>query len=751
MIRKEDAIEYHTAERAGKIELRATKACLTPREMRLAYLPGALYPAQEIASNKELVFRYTARGNLVGVITNGSAVPGLGAVGPAAAKPVQEGVAVLFKRLADIDVFDLEVDTQDAGELARMIRLLEPTFGGILLKDVRAPEGMDLNDQLSGSLQIPVLHENLYSTAVVACAALRNALDLVEKRIDSVRVVICGAGMIGTGCARLFRRLGLPGENLLVYDVHGLLHPDRDDLHPYQRALAQADSARTLSAGLGGADVFVGASAAGVLSGAMIRDMARYPIVFALATPEPEIDYELARASRRDLILATALGQYPNAILDVLSFPYIFRGALDAQATRITEGMLIAAAQALADLAREEVIEEVQLAYGNQLSGFGPDYILPKPTDPRILVRESAAVAEAARVEGMARTAVETTAYRERLAVRMGTGRDTLRGLMLRARQASLRVLFSEGQNETVLRACRIVLDEAIARPVLLGDEKAIRETAARLRLDLGGAVILDPLRTPRRAFYEEEYFRMRRRRGIMPATARERLTHPECFAALALHSGDADMMIAGVGRHYADSLRTILEIIGPAPGVEKIASVNMVLLPKGVYLLADCTVNIEPTAEDLAQIALMAAATARRLGIEPHVAMLSFSDFGSSDHALCRKVRRAAVLAKSRASNLIVDGEMQLMTAINAAVREEYFSWSDLKENANVLIFPDLQSGNIALHLLQNTAEAVTVGPILVGTRLPAHLLQYGAKVHDLVNLTAVGVVEATSTPAAD
>jgi malate dehydrogenase (oxaloacetate-decarboxylating)(NADP+) len=746
MIRREDSLEYHSAGRPGKIELRATKPCLTPREMRLAYLPGAAFPSKEIAEDPAAAFRYTSRGNLVGVVTNGTAVPGLGPVGPLAAKPMQEGVAVLFKRLADIDVFDLELDAADPGRFVETVLRLEPTFGGINLKDIRAPEGLVIYDRLREQMGIPVFHENLDSTAVVAAAALLNALELVAKRIDAIRVVVCGAGTVGTGCARLLLSLGVKAENLLVYDVKGLVHPDRDDLHEYQRAFARKDPARQLDEGLRGADVFLGASAGGVLSQEMVRSMARFPVVLALATPEPEIDYEAARASRKDVIVATSLDRHPNAVLDLLSFPYIFRGALDVQATRITPGMLMAAARALADLAREDVVEEVERAYGKEHFTFGPEYLLPKPIDPRILVRESAAVARQAIAEGVARRPLESEAYQESLTVRLGTGRDTLRGMILSARQHKLRVVFSEGTSETILRASSLLLEEGIATPILLGRESEVREAIERLRLGLSGAQIVDPARSPRFEGYVDEYFRMRRRRGVMKAAAAQRALQTDTFAALMLHLSDADMMIAGVSTHYVESLRAILEVIGPAPGVRRVSSHYLVLLPRGALFLADCAVNVDPDAEDLAEIALLTASTARALGIEPRVSMLSFSNFGSVDHPYARKVRRATELAKEKAPGLVIDGEMQLMTALDGPLRREYFPFSSLDEDANVLVFPDLQSGNLAFHLLQCVGGAVPVGPLLMGTRLPAHLLQYGATVEEVVNLVAVGAVEAAS-----
>jgi len=746
MIRREDSLEYHAAGRPGKIELRATKPCLTPREMRLAYLPGATFPSREIAADPQAAFRYTARGNLVGVVTNGTAVPGLGPVGPLAAKPMQEGIAVLFKRLADIDVFDLELEASDPDRFVETVLRLEPSFGGINLKDIRAPEGLAIYDRLREQMGIPVFHENLDSTAVVAAAALINALELVDKRIDAVRVVVCGAGTVGTGCVRLFLTLGVRPENLLVYDVKGLLHPDRDDLHEYQRAFARKDPNRRLDEGLRDADVFLGASAGGVLSQEMVRSMARFPVVLALATPEPEIDYEAARASRQDVIVATSLDQHPNAVVDLLSFPYIFRGALDVQATRITPGMLTAAARALADLAKEDVVEQVERAYGKERFSFGPEYLLPKPIDPRILVRESAAVAQQAIEEKVARRPLESHTYQDSLTVRLGTGRETLRGMILSARRRKLRVVFSEGSDESVLRASSILMEEGIASPILLGRESEVREAIEQLRLGLSGVPIVEPVRSRRFEGYVDEYFRMRRRRGVMRAVATQRLRQTDTFAALMLHSSDADMMIAGVSTHYVESLRTILEVIGPARGVRRVSSHYLVLLPKGVLFLADCAVNIDPDAESLAEIALITASTARALGIEPRVAMLSFSNFGSVDHPYARKVRRATELAKKQAPDLVIEGEMQLATALDGPLRHEYFPFCGLDQDANVLVFPDLQSGNLALHLLQNVGGAVPIGPLLMGTRLPVHLLQYGATVEEVVNLVTVGAVEATS-----
>jgi malate dehydrogenase (oxaloacetate-decarboxylating)(NADP+) len=744
MIRCEEALAYHADDRPGKAEVRTHKPCFGPREMRLAYLPGAVYPAQRIAADASQAYRYTARGNLVAVVTNGTAVPGLGDVGPEAAKPIQEGIGVMFKRLADIDVFDLEIDERDPDRFVETVRRLEPTFGGINIKDIRAPDGLAVYDRLREAVGIPLFHENLYSTAVVAAAALVNALDLAEKAIEDVRIVVCGAGTVGIGCARLLTEMGVRADHLALYDVNGLIHPDRGDLNFYQAAFARADAPRSLAEGLDGADVFLGASVGSVLTQEMIRRMARYPIVFATAMPEPEIRYADAKKARRDVIVATSSDTDPNAIVDLLSFPYIFRGALDVQASRISEGMMLAAASALAELAREEVVEEVSHAYGDGRFTFGPEYLLPKPIDPRILVRESSAVARAAIEEGLARSPVDEERYRESLTVRLGTGREVLRQLILKARRITPRVIFPEGANETIIRACAILQDEGIASPILLGEEAAVHRAAERLGVELSGVAVIDPHCSPGHEAYAAEYLELRGRRGVTKDLALRRVAEPRHFAALTLHRGDADMMICGITEHYADSLRTVLEVIGPAPGESRVSSCHLVFRSKEVIVLADCAVNIDPSAGELAEIALHAASFARSVGVEPRVAMLSFSNFGSADHPFARKVREATSRAREEDPELVIEGEIQLGTALDAALRARHFPFSVLPGPANVLVFPDLQSGSLALELLHKLGAGLAVGPLLVGTRLPAHIIQYGASVNDVVNLTAVAAVQA-------
>ena len=746
MIRSEDALAYHAGHRPGKLEVRPSKPCLTARDLRLAYLPGAGFACAAIAADPGAAYRYTSRGNLVGIVTNGSAVPGLGAVGPLAAKPMGEGLALLFKRLADIDAFDLEVATNDPARFVETVRLLEPTFAAIVLKDLAAPEGLAIHERLASVLGIPVFHENLQGTAVVATAALTNALALADKDVSAARLVVSGAGTVGIGCARLFRAIGIRPDNLLVYDVHGLLHEGRGDLSPRQRDLAVPEGPATLAEALKGADVFVGASAGGVVTAEMVRSMARFPIVFALATPEPEIGYEEARACRHDAIVATGLTQFPNAVVDLLGFPYVLRGALDVQATRITDGMLLAAAGALADLGREEVVEEVSRAYGGARLSFGPEYLLPKPIDPRVFVRASSAVARRAVEEGVAWKPLEVAAYQESLSLRIGTGRETLRRLIVAARRERPRVVFAEGTNETVLRAASVLMDEGVARPVLLGPEAEVHAAVERLGLDAAGVTVVDPARSPRRDAYLEEYLGLRHRRGVMRSMALERVRRPDRFAALMLRTGDADLTISGIDAHYVDSIRTVLEVIGPAPGVKRVSSHYLVLLPRDVYLFADCALNVDPDADELAEIALLAAGCARTLGLEPRVAMLSFSNFGSVEHAVTRKVRRATEIVGARAPGLEVDGEMQLATALNPEVRARHFPFARLSRNANVLVFPDLQAGNVAVQLLERTGEAVVVGPLLMGTSRPAHTVQYGSSVQELVNLTVAGIVEAAA-----
>jgi malate dehydrogenase (oxaloacetate-decarboxylating)(NADP+) len=750
MIDEKAALEYHAGGRPGKIELKASKPCLSPREMRLAHLPGSLFPARAIAARPADAHRYTTRGNRIAIVTNGTAVPGLGSVGPLAAKPVQEGTALLFKRLADIDACDLELDTTDPESFAETMRVLAPSFGGINLQHIRFPDGLVIYDRLRDQLNVPVFHENLYGLAIVVAAAVMNALDLVDKPIEDARLVVSGAGTVGIGCLRLLTALGIRPDNLLLYDRLGLVHADREDLSPHQLVFARDSGEGTLEAGVRNADILLGASGPGVLTPDMIRSLARRPILIALASPDPEIGYHDARAVRHDLVAFTSRAADPNAIVDLLSSPFVFRGALDAQASRITESMMLAAARALADLAREEVPDEVSRAYGNTIFQFGPDYLIPRPVDPRILVWESAAVAEQAVAEGVAAGRPDARHYRESLAVRLGAGRELLRQVILEARRLQPRIVLPEGTARAVLSAASILVDEGIGTPILLGHDDEVRGAAAGFGLDLHGVAIVNPATDPRADLFADRLFRMRERRGLLHDVARARLREPAYFAAMMLDASDADLMISGVTASYNESIRQVIEVVGPAPDVRRIFGLYMVLRPADVYFLADCSVNIAPDAETLADMAIMAAGLVRSLGIEPRVAMLAFSDYGSVDHPLARKVRRATELATERAPDLAIDGEIQLLTALGRELREQYFPFSRLRQDANVLIFPDLQSGHLAVHLLELLGDAVTVGPLLLGTRRPVHVLQYGSSAEAVVNLAALGTVHAGGAIAA-
>jgi malate dehydrogenase (oxaloacetate-decarboxylating)(NADP+) len=744
MIDEKAALDYHAGHRPGKIEIKESKPSLSPREMRLAYLPGALAPARRIAADPAASYAYTARGNLIALVTNGTAVPGLGDVGPLAAKPVQEGIAVLFKRLADIDVFDLEFDTRDPDRFVETVRTIAPSFGGINLQDISLPAGLDIYDRLRDALPVPVFHENLYGLAIVVVAAVINAVDLADKRVEDVRLVVSGAGTVGLGCLRLLTVLGIEPANILLYDRDGLVHPGRADLSPHHMAFARDSEHRTLEQGIRDADIFLGASAAGVLTTDMIRSMAARPVVIALAAPEPEIDYHEARAARHDVLVFTSRSGDPNAIVDLLSSPYVFRGALDARASRITEGMMLAAARALAELAREDVPEEVSRAYGNVVFQFGPEYLLPKPVDPRILIWESAAVAEQAVADGVAQRLPETDRYRDTLATRLGTGRELLRQIILEARRLQPRIVLPDGTSRAILGAASILIDEGIGTPILLGNEDEVRGVAAGLGLELRGAAVVDPLTDPRLERFADHLFHQRERRGLIRDVARARLRDPVYFASMMLNVGDADLMVAGMTAPYAESIRRVLEVVGPAPDVRRIFGLYMVLRPNDVFFLADCSVNIEPADETLADMAIMAAQLVRSLGLEPRVAMLAFSDYGSVNHPLARRVRRATEMVMAREPALVVDGEIQLMTALSRDIREQLFPFSRLRQDANILIFPDLQSGHMAVHLLELLGDAVTVGPLLLGTRRPAHVLQYGSTAAAVVNLTALGAVQA-------
>ena len=741
-IHQQDALDYHRKGRKGKIEVVATKPCRTQWDLSLAYTPGVAEPCLEIAKDSDLSFEYTARGNLVGVVSNGSAVLGLGDIGPAAGKPVMEGKGVLFKRFADIDVFDLEVNSKNPSEIIKFCQLLEPTFGGINLEDIKAPECFEIEETLRRTMSIPVMHDDQHGTAIISGAALLNALEIAEKDIATVRVVFSGAGASGIACAEHYVRLGVRRENIVMCDVDGVIYEGREKgMNPYNSRFAVKTSKRILQEVVQGSDVLVGLSAGGVVTPDMVRSMADRPIIFALANPVPEISYEDAKAARSDAILATGRSDYPNQVNNVLGFPFIFRGALDVRARSINQEMEIAATRALATLAREDVPDAVLRAYGLKRLSFGPEYIIPKPFDPRVLIWESAAVAEAAMQTGVARVQVELEEYRNALSRRLGRTYEVMQNVRQRAKAAPKRIVFSEGEREKIIRAAYQINEEKIGRPILLGRHHVIKARLADLGIQHFEPEIIEPEQSPRLDVYVEEYFRLRQRQGVTLSEARDKMINPNYYGAMMVHLNDAEGFLAGVAQHYPETIRPALQIIRVRENVRRVSGVYVIVTKQQVYFFSDTTVNIEPTAEDLAEIALLAAEVARDFNLEPRVAMLSFSNFGSTRHAMSEKMRIAAELLKQSHPEMMVDGEMMADTAVVPEILEEDYPFSTLKGGANVLVFPDLGSANIAYKLMQRIGGAEALGPILVGMSKPVHVLQRGAAVEEIVNMAAIAV----------
>jgi len=745
-ITKQDALDYHQGTRPGKIEVVSTKPCRTQRDLSLAYTPGVADPCLEIEKNPQDAFKYTAKGNLVAVVTNGTAVLGLGDIGALAGKPVMEGKGVLFKRFADIDVFDIELDTKNPDEIIKACQLLEPTFGGINLEDIKAPECFYIEETLKKTMKIPVFHDDQHGTAIISGAALANAVELTGKRLDQIKVVVNGAGASGIACAEHYICMGVKRENITMVDTKGVVYKGRKEgMNPYKERFAKETTMRTLSDAAKGADVLLGLSKKGAFTAEMIASLGPRPVVFAMANPDPEITYEEARAVRDDLIMATGRSDYPNQVNNVLGFPFIFRGALDVHATTINEEMKLAATYALAALAKEDVPDSVCRAYGVECLKFGEDYIIPKPFDPRVLVWEAAAVARAAMETGVAQNPVNIDDYREQLEKRLGKAHELMRLMIHKAQANPKRVVFPEGNHQKILRACHALIEERIAIPILLGRTNEIQRVAADLGIALTGITIIEPGTAPRRQEYVNELYRLRQRRGVTLGAADELMNDRNIFGSMMVRMGDADALVSGVTQNYPDTIRPALQVIGAREGIHKVSGMYIIIPRTGdLYFLADATVNIEPTAEDLAEIALCVAQEARRFEVEPRVAMLSFSSFGSTRHPLCDKVRRAAELARYADPTLIIDGEVQGNIAVNGKKLEAAFPFSTLKGGANVLIFPDLQSCNIACKLLGSIGDAETVGPILAGMAKPVHLLQRGAEVEDVVNIATIAVVDA-------
>lgn len=745
MVRKQDALDYHSQGRKGKIEVVPTKPCLTQRDLSLAYTPGVAEPCLEIARDPDTAYAYTAKGNLVAVITNGTAVLGLGDIGALAGKPVMEGKGVLFKRFADIDVFDIELNSKDPEELVRTIKMLEPTFGGINLEDIKAPECFYIEKRLTEELNIPVFHDDQHGTAIISGAALLNALELVGKDISKVRIVFSGAGAAAMGCANLYMRLGIKRENIIMCDSSGVIYKGRERaMNEFKQQFAADTSARTLADAMRGADVFIGLSVKGMVTPEMLKTMADKPIIFAMANPDPEISYDEARAARPDCIMSTGRSDYPNQVNNVLGFPFIFRGALDVRARCVNQEMMIGAVRALAELAKEDVPDSVAKAYGLSHLRFGPEYIIPKPFDYRVLIWAATAVAEAAMASGAARIKINLEEYREHLESRLGKSREVMRLMINKARRDPKRVVLPEGYNDRILRAAQLLVDEKIARPILVGKPQVIGEIAGELGIDLKGVEFVHPSTHPRASEYVDEIYRLRARKGMTRNEALEWIQNSMAFASMMVHMGDADAVISGVTQHYPETIRPALQVLHTARGLSRVSGMYMMIINSRVYFFADTTVNIEPTAEVLAEIALCASQTVRRFGIQPRVAMLSFSNFGSARHHLVDRVRTATEIAKRKDPDLMIDGEMMADTAVMPEMLLEEYPFANLKGGANVLIFPDLQSANIAYKLMQRLGRAEAIGPILMGMSKPVHVLQRGAEVKDIVNMAAIAVVDA-------
>ena len=746
-INKQDALDYHAQEPAGKLEVVPTKPMSTQLDLALAYSPGVAEPCKAIALNPDDVYKYTAKGNLVAVISNGTAVLGLGNIGPAASKPVMEGKGVLFKKFAGIDCFDIEIDCQDPDEFIRIVKSLEPTFGGINLEDIKAPECFRIETELRARMNIPLMHDDQHGTAIITSAALLNALEVVGKKIDEIQLVVSGAGAAAVSCLRLYLALGLRRENVVVFDKDGIINAARTNLDPIQMQFATDRAITTLDEAMVGADVFLGLSAANVLPAGLLLRMADDPIVFALANPDPEISYQVAMATRPDLIMATGRSDHPNQVNNVLGFPYIFRGALDVRATEINEAMKLAAVRALAALSREPVPDMVNRAYGDNTLSFGRTYLIPKPLDPRLITTVSPAVARAAMESGVARLPIlDWAGYEDQLRARLGVNQKLMNRLTSAARANPKRVVFAEADNYKTLKAAQIVLDEGICTPVLLGPPARIAAIAQANSLDLEGCDIIDILTDDaRRERYAELLYQKRQRRGITLSEGRRLLRERNYFAAMMVETGEADACITGLTKDYGQSIGPALRVIGVEEGVGRVAGMYIIQHRRGPFFFADTTVNINPTAEEMVDIIGLTARAVRFFDAEPRIAVISYSNFGSNAGELPAKTRRATELAQARYPDLLIDGEMQANVALNPQLLQEQYGFSPLAEKgANTLIFPNVESGNIAYKVLQEIGGAEVIGPILMGMRKPVHILQLGASVREIVNMTAIAVVDA-------
>lgn len=750
VIRNESALEYHSQGRPGKIEVVPTKATKTQRDLSLAYSPGVAVPCLAIKDNPDAAYQYTTKGNLVGVISNGTAVLGLGNIGAIAGKPVMEGKGVLFKIFADIDVFDIEINETDPEKFVDIVASLEPTFGGINLEDIKAPECFYIEQELKKRLKIPVMHDDQHGTAIISSAALLNALDIQKKKIEKAKFVVNGAGAAAMACAQLYVAVGARPENFLMFDKTGVLHKDRPGLSESKQKFATTkDASLTLEKALKGADVFIGLSVGNVVTGEMIKGMAKNPIVFAMANPDPEISYEEAVKARKDVIMATGRTDYPNQVNNVLGFPYIFRGALDVRATQINEEMKLAAVYALAALAKSPVPDIVMMAYNEKNMAYGPNYIIPKPMDNRLLTTVAPAVAKAAMKSGVARMEItDWDAYETELRQRLGIDNQLLRVAGAKARQDPRTIVFAEAENQKILRTAQLVYDEGIAFPILLGNEATIKQLAETSRIDLAGMKIIDPksdAMAEKRKEFGDLFFKKRQRKGFNQYESCRVMKDRNYFGSMLVETGEADAMISGLSKNYPDTIRPALQTIGLEPGIKKVAGMYIVMTRKGPLFLADTTVNFNPTAEELAEITLMVAREVRTFGITPCVAMLSYSNFGSSNSPEAKLVAQATKIVKERDPQLIVDGEMQVNVAFNKKILKDNYPFSPLVDHdVNILIFPNLAAGNVTYNFLQEVVGAETVGPVLIGLNKPVHILQLGSQVRSIYNMVIIAVLDA-------
>ena len=746
--KRREALLYHAKPTPGKIQVVPTKKYATQRDLSLAYSPGVAEPCLEIAKDVNNVYKYTAKGNLVAVITNGTAVLGLGDIGPEASKPVMEGKALLFKIFADIDVFDIEIGTKDIDAFIETVKNIAPTFGGINLEDIKAPESFEIERRLVEELNIPVMHDDQHGTAIISSAALLNALELAHKNIEEIKIVVSGAGSAALACANLYVLLGVRLENIIMFDKEGVLSADRSDLSPLQQKYSRGRQGITLGEALVGADLFLGLSAGNILSAEMLLGMAKNPIVFAMANPIPEIDYNVAIATRADIIMATGRSDHPNQVNNVLGFPYIFRGALDVRATKINEAMKMAAVKALAALAKESVPEQVNIAYGETKLVFGRDYIIPKPFDPRLITMVAPAVAKAAMDSGVAlHPILDWERYEEELLERLGSDNKMVRLLTNRAKTDPKRVVFAEADHLDVLKAAQIVWEEGIGFPILLGNKEVILELKEELGFD-AEVPIYDPKtkeEDSRRLRYAEIFWKARQRRGIQLLDAQKWMRERNYFAAMMVNEGEADALVTGFSRSYPSVVKPMMQLIGKAPGISIIATTNMMMTNRGPMFLSDTAINPDPSADDLAKIALMTAKTVRMFGMEPVIGMVSYSNFGSSANPSASKVREAVAYLHKYYPELIVDGEIQADFALNPDMLKQKFPFSKLAgKKVNTLIFPNLESANITYKLLKELYKVDSVGPIMLGMEKPVHIFQLGASVEEMVNMAAVAVVDA-------